>query len=154
MLLCNRRTHLITQRSKRQGLTQKQLQNVFDAIIVFRLLDAAPAWRGYLSSAEIDCLQGVLDKAKRWKLICREYSVVDLLDKCDRTLLKSSLCLSHSVNHLFPDKRHHTHLMSISHVDMVSRYLSVNIYSRIAHLLTVNYLRFYDFHYFNGLLCV
>ena len=33
---------------------------------------AAPAWRGYLSSAEIDCLQSVLDKAKRWKLIYQE----------------------------------------------------------------------------------
>ena len=86
----------------------------FDAIFVSRLLDAAPAWRGYLSSAEIDCLQGVLDKAKRWKLICREYNVVDLMDKYDRTLYKSSLCLSHSVNHLFPDKRRHTNLMSIS----------------------------------------
>ena len=62
VLLCNQRTYLFTQR-KRPGLKQEQLQNVFDAIIVSRLLDAAPAWRGYLSSAEIDCLQGVLDKA-------------------------------------------------------------------------------------------
>ena len=113
MLLCNQRTYLITRR-KRQGLTQELLQNVLDAIIVPRLLDAAPAWRGYLCSAEIDCLQGVLDKDKRLKLNCREYNVVDLLDKCNRTLFKSSLCLSHSVYHLFPDKRHRTHLMSIS----------------------------------------
>ena len=48
MLLCNQRTYLITQ-LKRQGLRQKQLQNVFDAIIVSRLLNAAPVWRGYLS---------------------------------------------------------------------------------------------------------
>ena len=71
MLLCNQRTYLITQ-LKLQGLPQEQLQNVFDAIIVSRLLYAAPAWRGYLSSAEIDCLQSVLDKAKRWTLICHE----------------------------------------------------------------------------------
>ena len=89
MLLCNQRTYLITQ-LKRQGLPQKQLQNVFDAIIVSRLLYAAPAWRGYLSSAETDCLQGVLDKAERWKLICHEYYVVDLLDKCVR-----KHCLNH-----------------------------------------------------------
>ena len=53
MLLCNQHTYLITQ-LKRQGLLQEQLQNVFDAIIVSCLLYAAPAWRGYLSSAEID----------------------------------------------------------------------------------------------------
>ena len=113
MLLCNQRTYLIIQR-KRQGLTQEPLLNAFDEIILSHLFDAVPARRGNLKSAEIDCLQGLLDKAKRWKLICREYNIVDLLDKCDRTLLKSSLCLSHVVNHLYPDKRHHTHLMSIS----------------------------------------
>ena len=109
MMLCNQHTYLITQ-LKMARIIQEQLQNVFDANIVSRLSYAAPAWRGYLSSAEIDCLQSVLDKAKCWKLIYHEYNVVDLLDKCDRTL--SSLCLSHSFNHLFPDKRHHKHLMS------------------------------------------
>ena len=106
MLLCNQRTYLITQ-LKRQGLPQEQLKNVFDAIIVSRLLYSAPAWPGYLSSAEIDCFKSVLDKAKRWKLLCNEYNVVDLLYKCDRTLFKSSLCINHSLNHLFPDERHH-----------------------------------------------
>ena len=50
MLLCIQRTYLITQ-LKQQRLPQEQLQNIFDAIIVSRLLYAAPAWRGYLSSA-------------------------------------------------------------------------------------------------------
>ena len=54
MLLCNQCIYLVTQ-LKRKGLLQEQLQNVFDAIIVSRLLYAAPAWRGYLSSAEIVC---------------------------------------------------------------------------------------------------
>ena len=88
MLLSNQRTFLTTE-LKRQGLPQEQLQNVLDAIIVSRLHYAATAWRGYLSSAEIDCLQSVLDKDKRWKLTCHEYIVVDLLDKCDRN------CLNH-----------------------------------------------------------
>ena len=52
MLLCNRRTYLITQ-LKRQELPQEQVQNVFDAIIVSRWLYAAPAWRDYLNAAEI-----------------------------------------------------------------------------------------------------
>ena len=46
MLLCNQHTFLITQ-IKLQGLPQEQLQNVFDAIIVSRLLYAVSACRGY-----------------------------------------------------------------------------------------------------------
>ena len=144
MLLCYQRTYLITQ-LKRQGLPQEQLQHLFDAIIVPRLLYAAPEWPGYLSSVK-NCLQSVLDKAKRWKLICHQYNVVDLLDKCARTLFKSSVCLSHSLNNLFPYKRHHTHLMSLRPRGHDN--LSLNICSRVAPLLTVHYLRLYDFYYF------
>ena len=48
--ICNQRTYLLTQ-LKRQGLPQTQLQSVFDAIILARVLYASPAWRGYLSTA-------------------------------------------------------------------------------------------------------
>ena len=48
MLLCHQRIYLINQ-PKRHGLPQEQLQNVFDAIILSRLLYAAPAWQGYLA---------------------------------------------------------------------------------------------------------
>ena len=105
--ICNQCTYLITQ-LKRQGLPQEQLQCVFDAIIVTRLLYAAPAWRGYLSSAGIDCIQSIQDKAKRWSIICNDVNIIDLFDKSDKLLFKSALCFNHCLHHLLLDKRHHT----------------------------------------------
>ena len=64
MHICNQRAYLLTQ-LKRQGLPLLQLQQVFDSIILARLLYAAPALRSYLSSTDINCLQQFLDKAKR-----------------------------------------------------------------------------------------
>ena len=42
-----------------------QLQSVFDAIIVVRVLYASPAWRGYWSAENIDSLHQLFIKAKR-----------------------------------------------------------------------------------------
>ena len=64
MHICSQRAYLLTQ-LKRQGLPLVQLQKVFDSIILARLLYAAPALRGYLSSTDINCLQQFVDKAKR-----------------------------------------------------------------------------------------
>ena len=45
MHICKQRTYLLTQ-LKRQGLPIAQMQKVFSAIILARVLYAAPAWRG------------------------------------------------------------------------------------------------------------
>ena len=42
-----------------------QLQSVFDAIVLSRVLYTAPAWRGYLIAGEMDNLQQLFAKAKR-----------------------------------------------------------------------------------------
>ena len=54
MHICNQRAYLLTQ-SKIQGLPLAQLQQVFHSIILARLLYAAPAFGGYLSSTDINC---------------------------------------------------------------------------------------------------
>ena len=54
--ICNQRSYLLTQ-LKRQGISVAQFQSVFNAIVLSRVLYAAPAWRGYLSAGEIACLQ-------------------------------------------------------------------------------------------------
>ena len=66
--ICNQRTYLLTQ-LKRQGLPQTQLQSVTDAIILARVLYASPARRGYLRAANIDSLQHLFIKAKRWQFV-------------------------------------------------------------------------------------
>ena len=53
--ICNQRTYLLTQ-LKRQGLPPAQLQNVFETIILARVLYALPAWRGYMNASDINSL--------------------------------------------------------------------------------------------------
>ena len=98
---------------KRQGLLQTQLQSVFDAIILARVLCASPAWRGYLSAAIIDSLQQLFIKAKRWQIVTDKYYVSLLFDKCDLELFQSSLNVNHCLRHLYPDKRHRVHSMTL-----------------------------------------
>ena len=64
MHICNQRSYLLTQ-LKRQGLPMAQFQSVFDAIVLYRVLYVAPAWKGCLSAAEIASLQQLFVKAKR-----------------------------------------------------------------------------------------
>ena len=61
--ICNQRTYLLTQ-LKRQRLPQTQVQSVFYAIIPARVLYASPAWRDYLSAANIDSVSTVIYKSK------------------------------------------------------------------------------------------
>ena len=108
----NQRTYLLT-KLKRQGLQQPQLRSVFEAIILARVPYASHAWRGYLSAANIDSLQHVLIKAKRWQIVTDKYDVSRLFYKCDMALFKSSLNVNHCLRHLCPDKRHHVHSMTL-----------------------------------------
>ena len=82
--ICNQQTYLITQ-LKRQGLPQTQLQSVFDAIILARVLYAS------LQCNNFDSLQQLFIKAKRWQIVTDKYDVSQLFDKGDIALFKSSL---------------------------------------------------------------
>ena len=84
--ICNQRTYFLTQ-LKRQGLPQTQLQYV---LILARVLSASPAWLGYLSAANIDSLQELFIKAKRWQIVTDKYDVSQLFDKGEMALFKSS----------------------------------------------------------------
>ena len=86
----NQGTYLLTQ-LKMQWLLQTQLQSIFDSIILARVLYASPAWRGYLNATDIDSLQQLFVKAKRWHIVSDNYDVSQLFENCDMVLLKSSL---------------------------------------------------------------
>ena len=112
MHICNQRSYLLTQ-LKKQGLPMTQLQYVFDAILISRVLYAAPAWRGYLNAGEMASLQQLFAKGKRWNIVAGNYDIDVLLDNCDRTLFRSSLYITHCLHHLVPDERDHTHAITL-----------------------------------------
>ena len=99
--------------TKKQGLTLAKLQTVFDAIVLSRVLYGAPAWSGYAQSTDIDCIQKILMKAKRWQIISKEYNIVDLFKDCDKSLFKAVLNTKHSLNHLFHDKQQYIPCMTL-----------------------------------------
>ena len=88
-----------------------QLQSVFDAIVLSRLLYAAPAWRGYISAGHR--LQQLFAKVKRWNIVANNYDIDVLLDNCDRTLIRSSLYITHCLHQSLSDKRDQTLHMTL-----------------------------------------
>ena len=87
--ICNKRLYLLNQ-IKKQGLTKAELLSVFEAIALTRILYASPAWSGYASANNIDSLQRDLIKAKRWRIVDKDYQLVDLFQDCDRALFSAA----------------------------------------------------------------
>ena len=82
MHICNQRLYLLTQ-LKRRCLPIAQLQSVFDAVVLSRVIYTAPAWRGCLSAGEIASLQQLFAKTKRWNIVASSYDIDVLLSNCD-----------------------------------------------------------------------
>ena len=78
---------------------------MFHAILISRLLYASPAWRGFARAADIDCIQCMLIKAKRWQLVSRDYKFMDMLNDCEIALYKAACNTNHCLNHLFKPKQ-------------------------------------------------
>ena len=86
--ICNQRLYLLNQ-IRKQGLQQVQLLNVFQAIILSRILYALPAWYGYASDAHIDSIQKVFGKTQRWRIVNSDFIVVDFLRDNDLGLFQA-----------------------------------------------------------------
>ena len=81
-----------------------QLLNVFQAIILSRILYASPTWYGYPSDVHIDSIQKVLGKAKRWHIVNSDFTAVDLLRDNDLGLFHAVKASNNCPNHLFAPK--------------------------------------------------
>ena len=96
--------------TRKQGLPQTQLHNVFQAIILSRIQYAFPARYGYASKTHIESIQKMLVKAKRWHIVNKDFGVVDLFDDSDRSLFNAVQSCNH---HLFAAKTEHTNSMCL-----------------------------------------
>ena len=145
MHICTQRSYLLTQ-LKRQGLPMAQLQSVFDAIVLSRVLYAASAWREYLSAGEMTSLQQLFVKSKRWNIVASNYDIDVLLDNCDRTLFISSLYIKHCLHHLFPNKRDRTHATTLrprGHNYSLPRFQFLNARNSFINRLLYKYVKSY-----------
>ena len=70
-----------------EGSPQTQFLNVFQAIILSRIQYASSVWYGNTSKTHIESIQRMLVNAKRWRILNKLFTVVDLFDDSDRSIL-------------------------------------------------------------------
>ena len=78
-----------------------QLLNLFQAIILSRILYASTAWYSYASDVHIDCIQKIIGKAKRWHIVNSDFTAVDLIRNNDLDLFQAVKASNHCLNNLF-----------------------------------------------------
>ena len=82
------------------GLSLDNISLVCSATLVTRILYASPAWRGFASSADINMLQSVINRAKRWGVLSPAVLCLDdLLDSADSALFNKVLSNPNHVIH-------------------------------------------------------
>ena len=64
------------------GLTAKSLCDVTQAMLIAKIMYAAPAWWGFLSVAEKDRIESVVKKAKRYGYLPSNFEDVHSLVEC------------------------------------------------------------------------
>jgi hypothetical protein len=94
--ICSQRIFLM-KKLRDQGLPRNQLQIVFQALIISRLLYALPAWGSYLSAALIGRIDAFLKRSFKYGLTTTILNVCELMDSASRVLFdkmqKSGHCL-------------------------------------------------------------
>ena len=90
-----------------------QLQEVFEAVVLSSVLYVVQSWGGYAFSVDIENLQKLFVKAKRWRLVNVDYSLTDMLANGDKTLFKAEKCGKHCLKHWFTLNIKNVHRMSL-----------------------------------------
>ena len=98
--VCNQRLYLLTQ-LKKQGLKLAETDNVFKSIILTKLIYALPMLFGYLTDHQIEQINSVFRKARKWQLTIDEYDIVTIAEKLRYDLFQQSKCVTHCINHLY-----------------------------------------------------
>ena len=97
--ICKQRLYLLSQMRK-QGLSDKCIGVVYDAIVMNKTLYALCGWGGYVSQALKDRIDASFRKY-RWKLTDKQYNSDDLLSEvesklfgCSRLRLNVTACIA------------------------------------------------------------
>jgi hypothetical protein len=101
----NQRLYLLN-KMKQCGLSKEGLHIIFQAIIVSRITYAMSAFSGFLNTCDIDRVNAVFRKAKRWGITECIYYVEDFIEIAQLKLFKRMICNNtHCLYQLLPNKR-------------------------------------------------
>ena len=120
--ICSQRLYLMKQ-LKNQGMSLKNLDIVYNALIVSRITYALPAWGGFLSGQLCNSINAFFKKSYKYSLVSKIFSLETLLENADKILFKKSQNQSHCLHTLFPTKncipytlRTRGHQLTLPHV--------------------------------------
>ena len=85
---------------RKQGLSDKCISVVYDAIVLSKVLYALSAWGGYINQALQDRIDATFRKAFKWHLTSVRYSFSDLLYDTDSHLFARSKSENHCLHHM------------------------------------------------------
>ena len=104
LTVISQRFYLLNQ-FKKMYLDGAGLSSVFTALIVSRILYALPAIYGFILQSDIDRLNAMFRKARRWGITAVEYDMDLLSTLADSGLCKKIHSENHCLNHLLPKVR-------------------------------------------------
>ena len=100
--LLNMRLYLLNQLRK-QGLNVSGLTQVFMTLVVARFQYALPALSGQLSADYLRKVDALFNKARRWQLTSHTPYSADLIEQCDKHLLRAALNPTHCLHSILPE---------------------------------------------------
>ena len=90
---------------KTKGMSDQCIFNVRQSTVLSRLLYAAPAWWGFARKEDIERLQSILNRARRWNYYSGP-SISELCSQREKHLFNTVLTNPHHVLHQFlPPKK-------------------------------------------------
>jgi len=101
---CAQRLYVV-KKLKSQGLSAHHLNTVTHALIISRILYAAPVFCSLLSVAQVDRINGFLRKVYRFGLIDKQYDFKTIMIDADATLFKKVRQQNHCLHHLLPQSK-------------------------------------------------
>lgn len=99
--ICNQRMYLLKS-LKSRGLSSSNLNTVFNAIIISRLLYALPAWAGYVTHHDIARINSLLSKCFKFGYASATRKFTELMHESDLALFKKIQSPLHCLHFLLP----------------------------------------------------
>jgi hypothetical protein len=136
LTICNQRMFLLKS-FKNRGLCKKNLEIIFNALIVSKLLYALPAWGGFISAVEIARINAILRKCTKFGYSNAARLFSDLLVKADHKLFYAIRSPSHSLNYLLPPLKNTGYATRSKSHNFVLPHVKYDLYKKLFIILSL-----------------
>ena len=99
--LCAQRLYLL-RLLRSQGLSRHNLNIVFQALVISRIVYCLPVWGGYITADQRGQINALFRRAYTRGFCLKVYSIEDLLDVADNRLFKAMQSSVHCLNPIMP----------------------------------------------------